>query len=83
MKATIMNESLMIKNRVFEKGDIVEIIAGIADKRQFVIGRIEGFMKTEEGDILLKVDASTLYHATTKIFVVEDIVSMRKVYEEV
>jgi hypothetical protein len=52
MKATIMNESLMIKNRVFEKGDIVEIIAGTADKRQFVIGRIEGFMKTEEGDIL-------------------------------
>lgn len=82
MKASLMNKSLVVKNEVFEKEDIVEIYYGEVTRRKVITGRIMGFAETSDGDILIKVDTSTLYNSRIELVVVEDITKMRRVFKE-
>ena len=78
MKANLMNKSLVVKNEVFEKEDIVEIYYGEVTRRKVIKGRIMGFAETSEGDILIKVDTSTLYNSRIELVVVADVTKIRK-----
>ena len=78
MKANLVNKDLIIKNEVFERNDIVEIVYGAIDRRKIIKGRIIAFMQTSEGDILINIDISTLYHSDTQIVIMDDVVKIRK-----
>ena len=79
MKANIINRHLVIKNRSFERDDIVEIFYGSPEKRKMVIGRIMGFTELDDGNILIKLDTSSLYNSHIDIIVVSDITQIRLV----
>ena len=79
MKASLMNKSLVVKNEVFEREDIVEIYYGEVTRRKVIKGRIMGFAETSEGDILIKVDTSTLYNSRIELLEVKDITKMRHI----
>ncbi len=79
MKASLMNKSLVVKNEVFEREDIVEIYYGEVTRRKTIKGRIMGFAETSEGDILIKVDTSTLYNSRIELLEVKDITKMRHI----
>ena len=83
MKANIINRHLVIKNRSFERDDIVEIVYGSPEKRKIVIGRIMGFTEIDDNDILIKLDTSSLYNSHIDIIVVSDITQIRHIYKEV
>ena len=77
MKANIINRHLVIKNRSFERDDIVEIFYGSPEKRKMVIGRIIGFTELDDNDILIKLDTSSLYNSHIDVIVVSDIAQIR------
>lgn len=83
MKANIINRHLVIKNRSFERDDIVEIFYGSPERRKIVIGRIMGFTEIDDNDILIKLDTSSLYNSHIDIIVVSDITQIRHIYKEV
>ena len=83
MKANIINRHLVIKNRSFERDDIVEIFYGTPERRKIVIGRIMGFTEIDDNDILIKLDTSSLYNSHIDIIVVSDITQIRHIYKEV
>ena len=79
MKANIINRHLVIKNRSFERDDIVEIFYGSPERRKMVIGRIMGFTELDDGDILIKLDTSTLYNSHLDVIIVKDITQIRHI----
>ena len=79
MKANIINRHLVIKNRSFERDDIVEIFYGSPERRKMVIGRIMGFTELDDNDILIKLDTSSLYNSHIDVIVVSDITQIRLV----
>ena len=79
MKANIINRHLMIKNKSFERDDIVEIFYGSPERRKMVIGRIMGFTELDDGDILIKLDTSTLYNSHLDVIIVKDITQIRHI----
>ena len=83
MKANILNRHLVIKNRTFERDDIVEIFYGSPEKRKMVIGRIIGFTELDDGDILIKLDTSSLYNSHIEIMTINEITQIRHIYKEV
>ena len=83
MKANIINRHLVIKNRSFERDDIVEIFYGTPERRKIVVGRIMGFTEIDDNDILIKLDTSSLYNSHIDIIVVSDITQIRHIYKEV
>lgn len=82
MKANIINRHLVIKNRSFERDDIVEIVYGSSERRKITVGRIIGFNETSDGDILIKLDTSSLYNANINIIILEEVTQIRHIYEE-
>ena len=82
MKANIINRHLVIKNRSFERDDIVEIFYGSPEKRKMVIGRIIGFTELNDGDILIKLDTSSLYNSHIEIMTINEITQIRHIYKE-
>ena len=83
MKANIINRHLVIKNRSFERDDIVEIFYGSPEKRKMVIGRIIGFTELDDGDILIKLDTSSLYNSHIDIMTINEITQIIHIYKEV
>ena len=79
MKANIINRHLVIKNKSFERDDIVEIFYGTPERRKMVIGRIMGFTELDDGDILIKLDTSTLYNSHLDVIIVKDITQIRHI----
>ena len=79
MKANIINKHLVIKNKSFERNDIVEIFYGSPERRKMVIGRIMGFTELDDGDILIKLDTSTLYNSHLDVIIVKDITQIRHI----
>ena len=79
MKANIINRHLVIKNKSFERDDIVEIFYGSPERRKMVIGRIMGFTELDDGDILIKLDTSTLYNSHLDVIIVKDITQIRHI----
>lgn len=79
MKANIINKHLVIKNKSFERNDIVEIFYGSPERRKMVIGRIMGFTELDDGDILIKLDTSTLYNSHIDVIIVKDITQIRHI----
>lgn len=79
MKANIINKHLVIKNRSFERDDIVEIFYGSPEKRKMVIGRIIGFTELNDGDILIKLDTSSLYNSHIDVMTINEITQIRHV----
>ena len=79
MKANIINRHLVIKNKSFERNDIVEIFYGSPERRKMVIGRIMGFTELDDGDILIKLDTSTLYNSHLDVIIVKDITQIRHI----
>ena len=79
MKANIINKHLVIKNRSFEKDDIVEIFYGSPERRKMVIGRIIGFTELNDGDILIKLDTSSLYNSHIDVMTINEITQIRHV----
>lgn len=79
MKANIINRHLVIKNRSFERDDIVEIFYGSPEKRKMVIGRIIGFTELNDGDILIKLDTSSLYNSHIDVMTINEITQIRHV----
>ena len=79
MKANIINRHLVIKNRSFERDDIVEIFYGSPEKRKMVIGRIIGFTELDDNDILIKLDTSSLYNSHIDVMTINEITQIRHV----
>lgn len=79
MKANIINRHLVIKNKSFERDDIVEIFYGSPERRKMVIGRIMGFTELDDGNILIKLDTSTLYNSHLDVIIVKDITQIRHI----
>ena len=79
MKANIINRHLVIKNKSFERDDIVEIFYGSPEKRKMVTGRIIGFTELNDGDILIKLDTSSLYNSHIEIMTINEITQIRHV----
>ena len=83
MKANIINRHLVIKNRSFERDDIVEVFYGSPERRKMVIGRIMGFTELDDGNIIIKLDTSTLYNSHIDVMTTDEITQIRHIYEEV